>query len=115
MKPSSAKAKGRKLQDETRAAVLAHFPELEGADIKCAIMGESGNDLHLSPAARRLFPFAVECKNQEALNIWKALQQAEANRGEGLIPLVVFRRNRTTAKVALDFEDFLSLLMERNV
>ena len=40
-------------------------------------MGDSGEDILLSPAARKLFPFSVECKNQEKLNIWSSLEQAE--------------------------------------
>ena len=38
-------------------------------------MGESGEDIQLSPAARKLIPFAFECKNQEKLNIWESLKQ----------------------------------------
>ena len=77
MRPSSAKAKGRRLQDAIRKDILYTFPQLEEDDVKCAIMGESGEDLHLSPAARRLVPFSIEAKNQESLSIWAALKQAE--------------------------------------
>lgn len=110
MKPASAKAKGRKLQNEVREKLLAAFPDLHPDDVKCAIMGESGRDLHLSPAAQKHFPYAVECKNTEKIAIWAALEQAEANRTEALRPLVIFRRNRSRVKVALDFEDFLEML-----
>ena len=78
--------------------------------MKTAIMGESGEDVHLSPAARKLFPFSVEAKNQERLNIWKALEQAYANAKEGATPLVVFSRNHSKTYVALEFEDLLTLL-----
>jgi hypothetical protein len=79
-------------------------------------MGASGADLLLSPAARRVFPFYVECKNQEALNIWAALAQAD----KGSIassptppltaPLVVFRRNKTETYAALPFSTLLNLV-----
>ena len=36
-------------------------------------MDESGIDIQLSPAARKHFPWGIECKNQEALSIWKCL------------------------------------------
>lgn len=110
MRPSSAKAKGRRLQDAIRTAILARFPSLEGDDVKCAIMGESGEDIHLSPAARKLFPFSVEAKNQERLNIWDALKQAEENAKPGAAPLVVFKRNRSKTYAAVDFDDLLRLM-----
>jgi len=69
MKTRSAKAKGRRLQDSVRKLLLENFPQLEDDDIKTAIMGESGEDIHLSPAARKLIPYSIECKNQEALSI----------------------------------------------
>ena len=78
MKTASRKAKGRRLQNKIRDLLIEHFSdELEVDDIRCAIMGESGEDLKLSPAARKLIPYSFECKNQEKLNIWDSLEQAE--------------------------------------
>ena len=74
-------------------------------------MGESGEDILLSPAARKLFPFSTECKNQEKLNIWSSLEQAETNSGKH-IPIVIFKRNRSKTYVALEFEKLLELLNE---
>ena len=48
-------------------------------------MGESGEDIKLSPAARKLIPYSFECKNQEKLNIWEALSQAEENAGDTIL------------------------------
>lgn len=112
MRPSSAKAKGRRLQDHVRKRVLETFTQLEEDDVKTAIMGESGEDVHLSPAARKLFPFSVECKNQESLNIWRALDQAMENAEKGT-PLVVFKRNHSKVYVALEFEHLLTLLYSK--
>ena len=84
---------------------------LEEDDVKSAIMGESGEDILLSPAARKLFPFSTECKNQEKLNIWSSLEQAETNSGNH-IPIVIFKRNRSKTFVALEFEKLLELLNE---
>ena len=64
MKTASKKAKGRKLQDFVRDTLLTCFDSLEEDDIKSAIMGESGEDIKLSPAARRAIPYSFECKNQ---------------------------------------------------
>lgn len=112
MKTSSAKAKGRRAQQEVRNAILEAFPALEPDDVKCAVMGESGEDVKLSPAARKKFPFSIEVKNVERLNIWQALTQAEAN-AEKYTPLLAFRRNRTRMYVALPLAAFLELVAER--
>lgn len=111
MKPASAKAKGRRLQNEV-AALLRERYGLPESDVKPAVMGESGMDIHLSAAARVHAPLALECKNQERLNIWKALEQAtEHGAAESdLTPAVIFTRNRTPVYVALELEDFLALL-----
>ena len=82
MKTSSAKAKGRRLQQKVRDLLLETFTELEPDDIRSTSMGVSGEDLQLSPAARKLIPFAIECKNQEKLNVWDSLKQAEENSGD---------------------------------
>jgi hypothetical protein len=111
MKPRSAKNKGKRLQNKVRDLILEKFNQLEPDDVRSVTMGESGEDILLSPAARKLFPFSTECKNQEKLNIWSSLEQAETNSGKH-IPIVIFKRNRTKTYVALEFEKLLELLDE---
>ena len=109
--PASRKAKGRRLQQETRDKVLALFEGiLEVGDVLSTTMGDTGSDLKLSPLAKKHFPFSVECKNTETLNIWKALEQAEKNAAEGTAPLVIFKRNRSKIYAALDLDVLLELL-----
>ena len=112
MKPRSAKNKGKRLQNKVRDLILEKFnSKLESDDVRSITMGESGEDILLSPAARRLFPFSVECKNQEKLNIWSALEQAEGNSGNHT-PLVIFKRNRSKTYAVLEFDRLLELLNE---
>lgn len=111
MKTSSAKAKGRRLQTEVQTKLVEKFATLEPDDVRVAIMGESGEDLKLSPAARRVFPYSIECKNVEKLNIWGALEQAESNSGKHE-PLLIFKRNRSKIYVALEFDHFLKLVSD---
>ena len=92
MKPQSAKAKGRKLQQWVRDLILESFPSLEADDVRSTSMGAGGEDVQLSPAARRLFPYSVECKSVEKLNVWGAYEQAEANSGEHE-PLLIMKKN----------------------
>ncbi len=112
MKPRSAKNKGKRLQNKVRDIILEKFnSKLEPDDVRSITMGDAGEDILLSPAARRVFPFSVECKNQEKINIWEALDQAEGNSGNH-IPLVIFKRNRSKTYAVLEFEELLQLLDE---
>ena len=113
MKTRSAKNKGKRLQNSVRDILLETFKEqLEPDDIKSTTMGESGEDIQLSPAARKLFPFAVECKNQERLNIWDSLSQAEWNAGPH-IPLLVFKRNRSKTYISMEINDLIKILNDK--
>ena len=113
MKTRSAKAKGRRLQNKIRDLLLEEFKELEPDDIRTAIMGETGEDIKLSPAARKLIPHSFECKNQEKINIWESLNQAEENSGD-YPPILIFKRNRSKTYVTLDLEEFLKLINDRS-
>jgi hypothetical protein len=68
-----------------------------------------GVDLHLSPRAQRDFPFAIEAKNVEKLNIWDALAQAAEQAGDKT-PIVFFKRANSKLYVALDADAFLRAL-----
>ena len=113
MKSRSAKNKGKRLQNNVRDLLLETFNQLEPDDIKSAIMGESGEDIKLSPAARKLIPFSFECKNQEALNIWSSLEQAETNSGD-FDPVLIFKRNRTKTYAVINIDKFIELINESN-
>ncbi len=111
MRPSSAKAKGRNLQKTVRDELLKRAPHLTENDVRSTSMGASGVDIQMSEAALKTFPFSIECKAQEALNIWGALEQAEENKGKHT-PILCFKRNRTEIYVALKFQDFLQVLSD---
>ncbi len=111
MKPASGKAKGRRLQQKLRDAVLKVFPELKPDDVRSNPIGSAGTDLLLSPLAKRYFPFSPECKNVERLDLPGAMRQAIANAvKDGGKPLVVHSRNRDNIYVTLKLDDFLTLL-----
>jgi hypothetical protein len=109
MLTSSAKAKGRKLQQYVRDKLLEIFPELSDRDVISTPMGVAGEDIWLSEKANSLFPYSVEAKNQEGLNIWDALNKTEqSNRREAGI--LVFKRNKSKVYCAMDFDKFLELI-----
>ena len=110
MKTRSAKNKGKRLQNSIRNILFETFKEdLEPDDIKSAVMGDSGEDIQLSPAARKLIPYSIECKNQEKLNIWSSLEQAEDNSKES-IPVLIFKRNRSKTYAVIEFKEFVKLI-----
>ena len=111
MKPRSAKAKGRRLAVEVAQQTCCAFG-LDPDDVRATPTSSPGPDLWLSPAARSRFPFAVECKNVERLNVWAALEQAQRN-ADGRVPLLVFSRNRSRVWAALPLDDLLALLQGR--
>ncbi len=112
MKISSAKAKGRRAAAGLREALLLSFPELEPDDILITPSSCTGEDLILSPAARKVLPFVFEVKNQERLNIWQALKQASGHghSKKHLIPVLCFTKNRSDSYVTVKLSDFLALL-----
>ena len=112
MKTSSAKAKGRRLQQKFMQLLIEKL-EIDPEDIESRSMGAGGEDLIMSKAARNKFPYSVECKNQERLNIWTAWEQANNNRGI-YEPIVVIKRNGTAPLVVLDAENFLEYVKEFN-
>jgi hypothetical protein len=109
MKPQSAKAKGRLLQQRIRDMILQEFPELQEDDVTSRSMGAAGVDVLLSPKAQKVFPFSIEAKNQQALNVWSAMKQAESN-AKNNIPLLVFHRNHSSIYACLPIEDLFKIL-----
>ena len=112
MKTSSAKAKGRRLQQKFMQLLIEKL-DIDPEDIESRSMGAGGEDLIMSRAARHKFPYSVECKNQEKLNIWAAWEQANGNKGI-YEPLVVIKKNGVKPLVVLDAENFLDMIKEFN-
>ena len=82
---------------------IKRTPNSGGLSIKGDIMATQGI----------LSEFNWECKNQEKLNIWKALEQSRNDCiGSHKEPLVVFTKNFEKDYVALELKDFVQLLLE---
>lgn len=106
MKTSSAKSKGRKLQQWVRDLFLLLGVNLEPDDVRSTSMGASGEDVLLSPAARKQFPFSIECKSRKAFAVYKDYDQAVENCPEGAEPVLVLKANRRKPMVMVDAEYF---------
>jgi hypothetical protein len=110
MKTSSAKQKGRKLQQWMRDLLIKKL-DVHPEDIESRSMGSQGEDLIMARAAREKFPLSIECKNQESVNVWKSYEQAAENSGE-YEPVVVIKRNQSKPLVVIDAEYFVSMFKE---
>ena len=69
-------------------------------------MGASGEDLIMAQMARQKFPFSIECKNQERLNVWDSYSQADTNSGK-YEPILFIKKNNKKPLVVLDAEYFI--------
>ena len=107
MKTQSAKAKGRNLQKWVVTKLVETF-DIHPEDIKSCSMGAGGEDVVMARAAREKFPFSVECKNVQKLNVWDAYEQAQAN-SNGYEPIVVMKKNHKKPLVVIDAESFIEL------
>ncbi len=108
MKPQSAKAKGRKLQQWVRNLLIETL-DIHPEDIRSCSMGAGGEDVIMARSAREKFPFSVEAKNVERLNVYEAYDQACAN-CEGYEPLLIMKKNGRKPLAVMDAESFVKLI-----
>ena len=110
IKTSSAKAKGRKLQQLVRDKIIAllKYKGVEPADVKSAVMGENGEDIQLSPFARNFLPVSIECKSHKSMAIYKLYAQAQEN-CEDRQPVLVIKANHKEPLAVIDLDYWLDL------
>ena len=102
----SAKAKGRRLQQLVRDKIqelLKPYGVVED-DVKSTTMGEGGEDVQLSPLARKYLPISVECKSHKAFAVYKPYEQAEKASGSNQ-PVLIIKgdHKKPLAIVGLDY------------
>jgi hypothetical protein len=113
MRPSSAKAKGRILQQWVRDTLCTLFDLVPEEDIINRSSGANGEDLILSPAARKLLPISIECKNRKAFAIYKDYVQAMENAGKHN-PVLIIKQNRSIPLAVVEAEYLFKLLKEKS-
>jgi hypothetical protein len=75
-------------------------------------MGASGEDVQLSPVARNLVCYTIECKNRAAIAVYKDYEQAKTH---GLVePLVILKQNTRKPLALVDAEHFFDLIQKVN-
>jgi len=114
IKTSSAKSKGRNLQKHLRDSILASFTALEPDDCKSTSMGASGEDVQLSPAARKLIPCSFECKSYAKIAVYQWFKQCKTN-AKTYQPVLVIKQNQDKPLAVIDLEYFVELLRGKSV
>ena len=110
IKVSSAKAKGRRLQQWVRDYLHSNLEGIEKDDVTSTPGGVNGPDIGLSPLARNLFPWTVECKSRSSFSVYEALEQAERNLIKNTKPVAILKGDRKQPLALLYAEDLLEIL-----
>jgi hypothetical protein len=108
MTPSSAKQKGRILQQHVRDKILYFNPELSSDDVRSTSMGAGGEDVQLSSAARTIFPYQIECKNKAKYAVYTDYSQASSH--GNCEPLLIIKQNHKKPLAIVDAEHFFFLV-----
>lgn len=108
----SAKAKGRQMQQEVRDLILSNFPNLEPDDCRSVSMGAQGEDIQLSPLARRtLGNIQIECKRRKSFKgIYDMVSQASSHGKH--TPVVFIRQDRASPLVIIPADYYINLIKE---
>ena len=107
----NANQKGKRFEREVAKLLNKKFNTNVRRTPMSGGMSIKGDIIDINPDSV-LYDYHFECKNQEKLNIWKALEQARSDRPIGKTPLVVFTKNFQSNYIAIELEDFMNLLKE---
>lgn len=112
----AAKAKGRTGQNEIVKLLKEAFPQLREGDILGRTMGDGGEDIILSPAAKDLIPLAIEVKRRKSglKTIYDWVDQASAHVKTTEMPVVFCRTDRNKWLAIVPADDYIELLKENN-
>ena len=101
-----------RLQKWLKEAILKRAKKLQSDDIVSRTAGVMGEDLILSPAARKTLPYTIECKNLARVAVYKPLEQAEV-REKRWPPLVCIKANHKRPLIVVYADDFLDLVYDK--
>lgn len=103
----SKKAKGKRLELKVSQGL-----RLKGLDKDARPMIMSGAAEGFKTDIFTKLPFAIECKNQERVQLWQAWEQAQEQRKPFKDPVLMISGNYRPIIVVMDFEDWLNLVVE---
>jgi hypothetical protein len=106
------KAKGRRLQQYVRDAIISCF-NVNKKDVMSTSMGAGGTDVKMSKEVNDMFPYDIECKNKETLNVWKEYEHAishKKNTKSQYEPLLVIKKNGKKPLAVINFDHFMEII-----
>ena len=111
---ASRKAKGRRLQqrirDDLRKLGKGYRADFKDGDVESRPMGCCGTDVVLSPMAQIVFPFDIEAKNCESLNVstifWEHYGKYPNSKR---LKMLIHAKNHTEPTVTMRWSDFLKV------
>lgn len=117
IKVSSRKGKGRNLQYFVCKRIADLFGvEFNQNDDDCLVhsreMGQHGTDVVTRGEVKKLFPFSVECKSCESLQIPQWIEQAKANVEENKSWLLIVKKKSISQRpiVIMEWDSFEKLM-----
>ncbi len=108
MKPRSARAKGKRL--EQKVAKLWR-QKIDGFAIPTPGSG-SGNNFKEDVYNHY---YSIECKNQETVSLWKWWEQARSHPANAKPPALCISGNYRPILVVMDIDDWLNLVKEAKI
>ena len=83
---------------------------LDNKDVRTSTLGENGEDVKLlTLTAKRVFPYATECKNTEQfIGLYKHFKQSKNHNHRE--PLLIIKMNRQQPLAVISLEHFFELL-----
>lgn len=113
---ASAKARGRNLQKWVceKISKITGIAWGKDCDIESREMGQTGVDIKLRGKALELFPYAIECKNQQKWSVQNWIKQAQKNKSDKHCTWLLFaKQNYTKPIVIMDAEEFFKILNDK--
>ena len=109
MKQNSRQNKARYLQNLVKDKICKTF-NLDNKDVRTSTLGENGEDVKLlTLTAKRVFPYATECKNTEQfIGLYKHFKQSKNHNHRE--PLLIIKMNRQQPLAVISLEHFFELL-----
>jgi len=109
---ASRKGKARVLQSWVceRVSELTGVPRGKDEEITSREMGQSGTDVRMSKQVLQMFPYSVECKNQETWSLPAFIAQSKKNQLPDTDWLLFLTKNGHEEIAVLDGDVFFKIL-----
>lgn len=85
---------------------------MEPDDVRSTSMGATGEDVTLSPAARKKVPYQIECKNKATSQVHTYYAQAKSHGTHE--PLVIVKKDRDIVLAIVSFDHLLEMIKDKD-